>query len=151
MIKNFTLITLSCLLIAFGSSCNKDSVGTSNQGGTSSYSFDGAPGICATPAVAGIYSVGRQLDNTNTLTFTVNVTVQGTYSITTTSGNGVYFVAGGTFTTTGPQTLVFYGKGIPVKAGNFPYVPVTNNTCNFTVSFLSGAPAAVFSRHSTCL
>lgn len=144
MIKNFTLIALSCLLIAFGSSCTKDSIGSSNQGGTSSYSFDGAPGTCATPTVAGIYSVGRQLDITNTLTFTVDVTVKGTYSFTTTSGNGVYFQAGGTFTTTGPQTIVLYGKGIPVKAGNFPYVPVTSNTCNFTVSFLNGAPAAVF-------
>ena len=144
MIKNFTLIALSCFLIAFGSSCTKDSIGSSNQGGTSTYSFDGSPGSCATPAVAGIYAVNRQMDLTNTLTFTVNVTVKGTYSIRTTSGNGVYFEAGGTFTTTGPQTVVFYGKGIPVKAGNFPFVPVTSNTCNFTVSFLSGAPAAVF-------
>ncbi len=144
MIKNFTLIVLSCLLIAFGSSCTKDSVSSSNPGGTSTYSFDGSPGSCATPAIAGIYSVGRQMDVTNTLTFTVNVTVKGTYSLTTTSGNGVYFQAGGIFTTTGPQTIILYGKGIPVKAGNFPYVPVTNNTCNFMVSFLSGAPAAVF-------
>lgn len=142
--KNFTLIVLSCLLIAFGSSCKKDSIGGANPGGTSSYSFDGAPGTCATPTVAGIYSVGRQMDLTNTLTFTVDVAVKGTYSLTTTSGNGVYFQAGGTFTTTGPQTIVLYGKGIPVKAGNFPYVPVTSNTCNFTVSFLNGAPAAVF-------
>jgi hypothetical protein len=144
MIKNFTFIALTCFLIAFTSSCTKDSVGSSNSGGTSSFTFDGAPGSCATPAVAGIYSIDRPMDASNTLTFTVNVTVKGTYSIRTTSSNGVYFEAGGTFTTTGPQTIVFLGRGIPVKAGNFPYVPATNNTCNFSVSFLSGAPAAVF-------
>lgn len=144
MIKNFTLIALSCLVIAFTSSCTKDSSGSLNPGGTASYSFDGSPGVCATPAVAGIYSVGRQLDLSNTLTFPINVAVAGTYSITTTSGNGVFFSGGGTFTTTGPQTVVLYGQGTPVRAGNFPFVPVTSNTCNFTVSFLSGAPAAEF-------
>jgi hypothetical protein len=144
MIKNFTFIALTCFLIAFTSSCTKDSVGSSNSGGTSSFTFDGAPGSCATPAVAGIYSIDRPMDASNTLTFTVNVTVKGTYSVRTTTSNGVYFEAGGTFTTTGPQTIVFLGKGIPVKAGDFPYVPATNNTCNFTVSFLSGAPVAVF-------
>ena len=144
MLKNFTLIALSCFVIIFISSCTKDSADSANPGGTSFYSFDGAPGTCATPAVAGIYAVGRPLDISNTLTFTVNVTVKGTYSITTTPGNGVFFAGSGTFTTTGPQPVVLTGQGTPIKAGNFPYVPVTSNTCNFTVSFLSGAPAAVF-------
>ena len=144
MLKNFTLIALSFFVIAFTGSCTKDSIGTSNAGGTSTYSFDGSPGSCATPAVAGIYSVGRALGASNTLTFSVNVSVKGTYSITTTASNGVFFSASGTFTTTGPQNVVLTGNGTPRKAGNFPFVPVTGNTCNFTVSFLDGAPAAVF-------
>jgi hypothetical protein len=144
MLKNFTLIALSCFVISFISSCTKDSADSANPGGTSFYSFDGAPGTCATPAIAGIYAVGRPLNLSNTLTFTVNVTVIGTYSITTTPGNGVFFAGSGTFTTTGPQSIVLTGQGTPAAAGNFPYVPVTSNTCNFTVSFLSGAPAAVF-------
>lgn len=144
MPRNFTLIALTCFVLALTSSCTKDSIGTSNAGGTSSYSFDGSPGTCATPAVAGFYSVGTALNATNTLTFAVNVSVKGTYSITTTASNGVFFSGSGTFTTTGPQTVVLTGSGTPKKAGNFPFVPVSSNTCNFTVSFLSGAPSAVF-------
>ena len=130
--------------MVFTSSCTKDSVGSSNAGGTSSYTFDGSPGSCAIPAVAGFYSAGVTLNATNTLTFTVNVAVKGTYSINTTASNGVFFSGSGTFTTTGPQTVVLTGNGTPIKAGSFPFVPVTSNTCNFTVSFLSGAPSAVF-------
>jgi hypothetical protein len=144
MLKNFTLITLCCFLIMLMSSCTKDPASGGNSGGTSIYTFDGSPSSCAAPAVAGIYSIGRALDASNTLTFTVNVTAKGSYSITTTSGNGVYFYGSGTFTTTGPQTIVLTGRGTPLNAGNYPFVPVTNNTCNFTVSFLSGAPQAVF-------
>lgn len=144
MFKNFTFIALACFVLAFTSSCTKDSIGTSNAGGTSSYSFDGSPSTCATPAVAGFYSVGTALNASNTLTFAVNVSVKGTYSITTTASNGVFFSGSGTFTTTGPQTVVLTGSGTPKKAGNFPFVPVSSNTCNFTVSFLSGAPSAVF-------
>lgn len=143
MLKNFTLIALSCFVITFISSCTKDNADRANPGGTSLYSFDGAPGTCATPAIAGIYAVGRPLNLFNTLSFTVNVTVKGTYSITTTPGNGVTFSGSGTLTTTGPQTIVLYGQGTPLKAGNFLYVPVTNNTCNFTVSFTSGPPVPV--------
>ena len=142
--RNFTLITLSCFLIVFTSSCTKDSVGSSNAGGTSSYTFGGSPGSCATPAVAGFYSAGVTLNATNTLTFTVNVTVKGTYSVNTTASNGVFFSGSGTFTTTGSQTVVLTGNGTPIKAGNFPFVPVTSNTCNFTLSFLNGPPSAVF-------
>ena len=144
MIKNFTLITLSSLLLVFSSSCKKELTDSSNQGGTSSYTFDGTPGGCATPVVAGFYSVGKPMDNTNTLTFTVNVIRKGSYNLRTTPSNGVYFAASGAFTNSGPQTIVFYGIGTPIKAGNFPYVPVTNNTCNFILTFLSGPPSAVF-------
>lgn len=144
MLKNFTLIALSCFLIIFTGSCTKDSTGSSNAGGTSSYSFEGSPGSCSTPAVAGFYSAGITLNATNTLTFTVNVSVKGTYSINTTASNGVFFSGSGTFTTTGPQSVVLTGNGTPIKAGNFPFVPVTGNTCNFTLSFLNGPPSAVF-------
>jgi hypothetical protein len=146
MFKNSTLLVLSCFLIAFTNSCTKESTESgTNPGGTSIYSFDGNPGSCAAPGVAGIYAIGRIMDASNTLTFTVNVTKKGSYSITTTGGNGIWFSGSGTFVATGPQTVVLTGNGTPVKKGNFSFVPVTNNTCNFTITFLEGAPAAVFS------
>jgi hypothetical protein len=144
MVKNFTLIALTCFLITLFGSCTKDPESTVNPGGTSIYSFVGNPGSCATATVAGIYSVGRIMNASNTITFTVNVTAKGTYSINTTGSNGVWFSGSGTFAGTGPQTVVLTGNGTPIKAGNFSFVPVTNNTCNFTVSFLDGLPAAIF-------
>ncbi len=143
MIKNFPLIALSCFVIIFNNSCTKE-VGSLEAGPVSSYTFTGAPGACATPVIAGIYAINRQMDNTNTLTLTVNVTVKGKYSVQTNAANGVYFEAGGKFTTTGPQTIILYGRGSPLKAGNFSYGMLTNSSCSFTVNFLATAPAAVF-------
>jgi hypothetical protein len=143
MIKKFTFIALSFIFIALINSCTKDPAAVI-PGNTSTYTLDGSPSSCAAPTVAGIYSIGRPLDASNTVTLTVNVIAKGTYGITTTASNGVYFTGNGTFTTTGPQTIVLTGKGTPIRAGNYPYVPSISNTCNFTVSFLSGAPQAVF-------
>jgi len=144
MLKNFILLALSCFLIAFGNSCTKETTESgSNPGGTSIYSFDGTPGT-AMPAVAGTYSAGRQMDASNTVTFNINVIAKGTYSLNTTAANGVWFFGTGIFTATGPQTIVLTGKGTPVKAGSFSFVPVTNNTCNFSLAFNDGAPPAVF-------
>jgi hypothetical protein len=143
MIKNFTLIALSCLVIIFNNSCTKE-VGSQEAGPFSAYYFNGAPGACATPAIAGIYAIARPLDNTNTLTLTVNVTVKGKYSVQTNSLNGVHFEAGGTFATTGPQSITLYGRGTPLKDGNFSYGILGSSSCNFSVSFLVNAPAAVF-------
>lgn len=143
MMKNFTLIALSCFFILFINSCTKEA-GSLEAGPFSAYTFNGAPGACATPVIAGIYSIARPMDNTNTLTITINVTVKGKYSVQTNTVNGVRFEGGGTFATTGPQTIILYGKGIPVKAGNFSYAILANNSCSFTVSFLVSAPAAVF-------
>jgi hypothetical protein len=143
MIKNFTLIALSCFVIIFNNSCTKE-VGSLEAGPFSAYYFTGAPGACATPVIAGIYAIARPLDNTNTLTLTVNVTVKGKYSVQTNAVNGVHFEAGGIFATTGPQSITLYGRGTPLKDGNFSYGILGSSSCTFTVNFLVTAPAAVF-------
>ncbi|HMI77887.1 MAG TPA: hypothetical protein VK484_03795, partial [Ferruginibacter sp.] len=125
MLKNLLQISI-CLLAVFLVSCKKDPSSGANTGGTSSFSFDGAPSSCATPVIAGIYSVGVPMTAANTLTFSVNVALKGTYIIRTTSANGVYFEGGGTFSGTGPQTIVLTGFGTPIRAENFTFVPVTN-------------------------
>jgi len=144
MRRNFIQAALSCALMLFLFSCKKDSTGGANAGGTSFYSFEGAPSDCAGPVVAGIYSVGTALNSTNTITLSVNVNVEGTYSMRTTSANGVYFTGSGTFASIGSQKVVLTGVGTPVRTGSFSFVPATNNTCNFNVSFGAGGPSAVF-------
>lgn len=140
----FLRFTLYCLAISLIISCKKDPVNGANPGGTAHYSFEGAPGTCSTPVIAGIYSAGFTMSAANTVTFTVLVSVKGTYSMNSTSVNGVYFSGAGVFTATGPQTVVLTGNGIPVRSGSFSFVPATSNTCNFSVSFSARPPAAVF-------
>lgn len=144
MLQNFIKLSLFSLLIVLSISCKKDPVSGANIGGTSYYSFAGAPSACSAPVITGLYNAGMPMTTANTLSFTVNVTVKGTYSVTTTSANGVWFAGGGTFPATGTQTIVLYGNGTPVKDGSFAFVPATNNTCNFNVTFGTGAPPAVF-------
>jgi hypothetical protein len=144
MLRTFLLTTLYCLAISLAISCKKDPVNGANPGGTARYSIEGTPGSCSTPVVAGIYSVGLPMTPANTVTISVNVTVRGSYSMKTTSVNGVYFSGAGLFTTAGKQTIVLTGNGTPVRPGSFPYVPSTTNTCNFSVSFNAGVPAAIF-------
>jgi hypothetical protein len=132
------------LIVIFLISCKKDPGVNANGGGTAFFTFAGAPSSCATPVIAGTYSAGTPMTFANTLTFTVNVSVKGTYNIRTTSVNGVWFSGSGTFPVTGDQTIVLTGNGTPARAGNFTYVPAMNNTCNFNVSFSAGGPSAVF-------
>lgn len=144
MLKNFTQLSLSCLLVICLVSCKKDLSNNANTGGTSLYSFEGAPSGCTAPTVAGTYSVGTALTPANTVTLSVNVTLPGTYSMRTTSANGVYFSGSGIFTSTGLKNVVLTGQGTPVRTGNYSFVPFTNNTCNFDISFNVGGPPAVF-------
>lgn len=144
MPRNFTKIYLFCFLIVSLISCEKEPGNSANPGGTSYYSLAGAPSSCSAPIVAGTYRVGVPMTSSNTITLSVNVTVEGTYSMNTTSSNGVWFSGSGTFNTIGTKTVILTGNGTPNKVGSFPYVPVTNNTCNFTLSFVNGAPPAVF-------
>lgn len=125
-------------------SCKKDDSNGANTGGTSFYSFAGAPSDCETPVIAGSYSVGTPMTSANTITLKVNVNTEGTWGVNTTSANGVYFSGSGTFTTRGVQNIVLTANGTPARTGVFSFVPATNNTCNFSISFSAGGPSAVF-------
>jgi hypothetical protein len=144
MLKKFINISLSCLFVVCLGSCKKDTDNGANSGGTSFYTLEGAPGGCTGSVIAGIYSVGTALTSANTVTLSVNVASKGTYSMRTTSVNGVYFSGSGTFTSVGLQNIILTGVGTPVRKGIFSFVPSTNNTCNFDVSFIDGLPSAVF-------
>lgn len=144
MLKNYVKLSFSCLFLLLIISCEKDPTSGANVGGTSIYSFAGAPSGCSAPVVAGIYSVGMPMSAANTITFSVNVSTKGTYSLNTTSANGVWFSGSGVFSGTGNQTVVLTGNGTPSKMGSFSFVPVTNNTCNFSVSYSAGGPSAAF-------
>jgi hypothetical protein len=147
MLKNFTLIALATLFVTAFTSCQKDPESGANPGGTSYFTLGGAPGSCTSPVIAGSYNTGIELTQANTITLTVNVAATGTYNVHTNSNNGVYFLGGGTFTTTGPQTITLAGHGTATNTGNFTFVLATFNTCSFPLTFGSGSgggPAAVY-------
>ncbi|MBL0145949.1 MAG: hypothetical protein IPP48_09455 [Chitinophagaceae bacterium] len=102
------------------------------------FSLAGSPSGCTSATVAGIYTSGSALTASNTVSITVNVTTIGTYAFKTTSANGVYFAASGTFSSTGPQSMMLTGVGTPLKAGSFTYATTNNSGCNFSVSFTQG-------------
>ena len=101
MLKNFTRPIFPFLLTLLLISCKKDTGNGANSGGTAHYAFEGAPSGCSVPVVAGIYNVGVAMTSANTITLNVNVSVKGTYGISTTAANGIIFSGSGEFYNTG--------------------------------------------------
>ena len=87
----------------------------------------------ATPDPDGLYEAGTQLNCSNTVTISVNVTATGPYNLTTTTTNGMTFTASGTFSTLGPQPIILLGSGTPVTAGT-SNIPMPGTTpCTFPI------------------
>ena len=103
--------------------------------GPAVFTLGGAPGECTNSRQGGIYTVGVPANASNTDTITVNVITPGSYSVYTTTKNGVSFSASGVFITTGVQDLILYAQGTPVENNNFTYtVTVDGSSCTFDVS-----------------
>src|SRR5690606_15956991 len=73
-----------------------------------------APDQCMNPVIAGDYVVGVAMTAANTVVISVDVTVAGNYSISTTPSNGLTFSASGTFTNTGVQNVTLTASGTPM-------------------------------------
>jgi hypothetical protein len=109
------------------------------------YTLGGAPNTCTGVVVAGTYQAGLATSSSNTAKFNVTVTTAGTYSLTTTTVNGVIFSGAGTFAATGAQTVTLTASGTPTAAGTFNY-PATagSSTCTFSITFTAAAAPAVY-------
>ena len=88
-----------------------------------------------------IVNVPSSIGTVVSQTFTANVLTPGTYNITAIN-NGVTFVSSGTFTTTGPQNIVFTASGIPTNAGDYTFTSNTNPSANFSNTTLTGDPTS---------
>jgi uncharacterized protein (TIGR02145 family) len=85
--------------------------------------------ICST-ASAGVMEAGVAVSGV-TQTITANVTVVGTYSISTTA-NGVTFAASGNFAGTGAQNIVLTASGTPMNPGGHSFTLNTTPNCSFS-------------------
>lgn len=141
--QSLLLIILSIVLF----SCQKEySLEATATGSAAVYSFIGAPANCTNAVVAGIYQAAAPLGSSNIVTLSVDVTTAGSYTITTSTSNGVSFTGTGNFTTTGAQTVSLAGSGTPGSDGTFSFSPGTN-ACSFSIPFFpaAGSGTSVFS------
>jgi len=120
-------------------------------GGTpATFTLQGAPSACTPSTVNGTYAVGVALGSTHTVVIGVNVTVAGSYTISTNSVGGMTFSASGTFASTGTQNVTLQGAGTPTTAGSNTFtVTAGSSSCTFAVTVgsasagtLGGGPGA---------
>ena len=105
------------------------------------FTLTGAPATCTAATVAGIYTTGTALGSTNTVQLSVNVTVAGSYTLSTNTVNGISFTGAGTFTATGIQNITLTGTGTPVAAGTTTLTPtIGTSNCTFDVTVVAGVP-----------
>ncbi len=99
---------------------------------------------CASATLAGVYTQFIDLTSSNTVSIPVNVTIAGSYSISTTLTNGCTFSGSGNLLL-GAQTIVLTGSGTPVNSGAilFPVSLGTSN-CSFSITFLPGTAPVDF-------
>lgn len=105
------------------------------------FTLAGTPGACSSPEINGVYAVNTALSASNTVVLKVNVTVAGSYTITTNTINGISFSGSGVFSTTGtniPITLT--GSGTPLAKGISTFNPAISSSCGFDISVADQPP-----------
>lgn len=132
------------VVVANGTSNCSFSIDVLPAGGGSpaTFTLSGSPATCTGATANGTYTVGIAAAVTNTITLNVDVTVAGTYTISTVANNGLIFSKTGVFTTTGPQTVILAATGTPVAAGAFNFTASGGgtNSCIFSVNCAAAPP-----------
>jgi hypothetical protein len=142
--KHLTAFTLILSTLFLG--CSKSSTTPNtppNTPTTATFTLGSTGGDCTGAVLAGTYNAGTALTSANTATINVNVTVVGSYSISTNTVNGISFSDTGSFVSTGSQTVILAGKGTPTAAttNNFT-VTAGSNSCEFSVPVTATIPPA---------
>jgi hypothetical protein len=155
MSRTIKSVLFAVLLCTGFISCEKEYSIESGSGtgpvsnGSAVFTFAGAPNACAAPVINGNYKVGTAMAASNTIVLSVNVTVAGTYTISTGQVNGVTFSVTSSFSTTGPQIVQLLGSGTPTSAGPFNYTPGTSG-CAFSITFDSNGGVSIGTANYTC-
>ena len=98
--------------------------------------FTGAPAECSGATLSGTYTAGIATSQSNTANINLNVSITGSYSVSTPQVNGVSFQGTGLLNTAGNQTFILYAVGIPAIAGTFNYtLSGSGSTCTFSVTY----------------
>ncbi|HNP54117.1 MAG TPA: hypothetical protein PKK69_05855 [Ferruginibacter sp.] len=109
------------------------------------YTFGGAGGFCTGAVLDGLYMESLAMNTSNTVEVSVNVSVAGSYQITTNTVNGISFSGSGIFQSVGAQPVLLTATGTPTNSGTFNYaVSGSSSSCSFSITFDSAAPPAVY-------
>ena len=111
---------------------------TGGASGTAVYSFNGGTSSCTDAQVNGTFTEGTASSAGNTVVLNVMVDTVGTYTIYTSTVNGITFSGSGTFTATGAQTVTLTASGTPISSGTFAFAPDYNG-CSFDVTVESAS------------
>ena len=127
-------------------SCKKDTAPTNNPGTTlpAVFSLTDGVGNCYTPVIQGSYIAGTPLTTTNKAVIQVNVTAAGTFSISTSNLNGYKFVASGTLSTTGLQSLTLQAVGTPIFGETDQFPIITGSVCKLIITVSDPAPPVIY-------
>lgn len=145
----FAISLISIVVFVF-ISCSKERsfeqpVSHNNDSSIAKYTLGVAGDSCSGVVLAGVYMNGVAMSATNTAAIQVTVTSIGTYDIKTDVVNGVSFVAKGSFTSTGAQTITLTATGSPSSEGMKKFsITGAGNNCSFSITFSPAAPPAVF-------
>lgn len=100
---------------------------------TATFTLGGAPGDCTGILLTGNYTTGTAMTANNNITLNVTVTSPGSYSITTTTQDGITFSGTGVVTLTSTQ-ITLTASGVPAASGPFNFdVTAGTSTCTFSV------------------
>ncbi len=126
-------------------SCKKDTAPTNNPGTTSPAVFSLTDGVgnCYTPVVQGSYLAGTPLTTANKVIIQVNVTTTGTFSISTSNLNGYKFIASGTLSTTGLQSITLQGTGTPIFGETDQYPIIAGSGCKIIITVSDPPPPVI--------
>lgn len=146
MIKRISTLTAFFSILIILVSCQKELSLEGNNvpvpppgttTGTAVFTMAGAPGNCSNPVINGKYRVGSVMDSTDNMSVQVNVTTPGTFNITSSTNNGIQFIASGSFTSAGQKTIFFIASGTPIAAGPFSFT-LGAGGCIVSITFTAG-------------
>jgi hypothetical protein len=104
-------------------------------------------GDCMPSGTHGSFRKGMAVDTANYIYVDVNVSITGTYLLTSDTVNGLSFKAEGAFETTGIHTVRLEAAGTPFTNGTVPY-PVHYGTQRCIVNVFSSDPASTVSGYT---
>jgi hypothetical protein len=123
--------------------------GTTGGGGTNAiFTFANTGAACTGAIQTNNFYVGLPTNpSTHTITINANVTIAGTYTLTTNAVNGLTFSASSSFTGTGIQPIVLRATGTPTAAVTTSYTFTTTSpasSCGFDLTVQAAPTPATF-------